>query len=670
VAAQTVQIVCLREILQVARGGEAVLGLALAAWLVGSGLGAATWRLGLKWAAVLTAVLPPLVVLILRDIPVGYGGWAPGAAILAAVGAYGPGALFAAVLRAVDAPRALAREAVGACVAGLLLTLLLLTAVPALALLLGVGAICLVVGRPRSVALVPLLLLPVGSHLEEKAFEKDAGTLWPGSKLIRAIESPYGRLLWLEREAEPGVDRGTQRSLFVNGQLALTVPDEVGAEALVAVVLAAHPAPKRVLVIGVGGATILEECLRHPVKRIELAVPDRAAVELVRDLLPEKTEILTGDPRALAARAARDVVLVLGSGPSTLAGNRLYTRDFFESVNLKPGGILAFALPAAPNEREGEVMARNVSVFRALAPLKATVLPGPADLFLSSPVLAPDADPILLGAALETRGIRLLHHAQDFFKEDFRQQEVERVTRTYERYPEPVAPAVPFAVETLAPPAPEPLPNTDLHPGAVVHAAAALAQKEGVPLLGFAARASSWAPWLLLLPAALGLVFARRKAAALTAATSGAASMGMWVLLLMVYQSRVGALYGDLALLAALFMAGFAAGARSRLGVRAGETLFVAICIAVPLLLPLATMRLALLVLSALVGVVGGATLAAVAARRPEASARLYAWDLLGAACAAVLFGTFLVPALGAVPACLTAAGLKLLSLLGQLRAS
>ncbi|MFQ5844231.1 MAG: hypothetical protein ACE5JG_04505, partial [Planctomycetota bacterium] len=41
-AAQTVQVVCLREALQVARGGEAVLGLALAAWLGGGALGAAT----------------------------------------------------------------------------------------------------------------------------------------------------------------------------------------------------------------------------------------------------------------------------------------------------------------------------------------------------------------------------------------------------------------------------------------------------------------------------------------------------------------------------------------------------------------------------------------------------------------------------------------------------
>ena len=65
------------------------------------------------------------------------------------------------------------------------------------------------------------------------------------------------------------------------------------------------------------------------------------------------------------------------------------------------------------------------------------------------------------------------------------------------------------------------------------------------------------------------------------------------------------------------------------------------------------------------VGALGGATLAVAAAASPVRASRLYAWDLLGAALAALVFGTFLVPALGAAGACLTAAGVKLLSLAG-----
>jgi hypothetical protein len=61
--------------------------------------------------------------------------------------------------------------------------------------------------------------------------------------------------------------------------------------------------------------------------------------------------------------------------------------------------------------------------------------------------------------------------------------------------------------------------------------------------------------------------------------------------------------------------------------------------------------------------------LASAAARFPAAAARLYAWDLAGAALAALVFGTFLIPALGASWACAVAGGLKVLSLLGQLLA-
>jgi hypothetical protein len=51
------------------------------------------------------------------------------------------------------------------------------------------------------------------------------------------------------------------------------------------------------------------------------------------------------------------------------------------------------------------------------------------------------------------------------------------------------------------------------------------------------------------------------------------------------------------------------------------------------------------------------------AAAAPERAPRLYAWDLFGGALAALVFGTFLVPALGALGACATAATLKVLSL-------
>lgn len=647
-AAQTSQAICLREVLEVARGGEAVLGLALAAWLAGGALGALTWRGAPRGTAAL-AFLPLLLVPLLRVLPVTPGGWAPLASLLALPMAYGPGAFFGSVLRRTPARRAIALEAAGSGGAGALLTLLLLERVPAMALVAAAGALCVAATTRRGLAL--LLLVPLAYPADGFLLDRRARGIWKGSEPVAIEESPYGRLLWLRR--------GEQRALFVGGQLALTSPDDVLAEAFVNVVLAAHPDPRRVLVLGPGTSGMLRECLRHPVEVLEVAVEDERILEVVGEGPgePERVRIRVGDPRRIAAETPRDIVLSLSPEPLTLSSNRMFTREFFAAVNLAPGGFLAFTLPAAPNEREGEVMARNVSVFRALG--GAVVLPGTHDLLLSG---APDVDPATLSARLLERGIALRHHAQDFFAEEFSPEEVSRVTAAYRDYPARPTPAVPFEVAAREPAAeaPEPLPNEDLHPGAVLLSAAALAREAGSPLLGWATRLAPFSPALLL-----ALLLAGRRA--LPAATSGAASMGLWTTVLLAYQARVGALYGDLALLAAAFMAGLALGTRVRARPRVIDAAFAAAAAGVWLALPFAG-RWTAVGLAIGVGGLGGATLAVAAAAAPERAPRLYAWDLAGAALAALVFGTFLVPALGALGACAAAAGLKLLSLAAATR--
>jgi spermidine synthase len=671
-AAQTVQVVCLREVLQTARGGEVVLGIAFAAWLVGTSLGAATWRGRPRTAALLVVAVSAVLLPALRLMPPSPGGWAPAAALLAAAGAYAPGAFFGAVLRHLAPRGALIAEAIGACIAGALLTFALLAVLPAWTLLVLAGVFCCAAAGVRwwSVALMAAATFPVGLLIDHVTLPP---RLWRDSELVRAAESPYGRLQWLRR--------GEQHSLFVNGQLALTVPDEVGAEAFTNLVLAAHPEPWSVLIVGLGGVGgVLRECRRHPsVKSLEIAIQDREALALVEPDLPaadraalDGAKVRFGDPRR-EARGSHDVVLVLAPAPQTVAANRYYTREFFAEVRLRPGGILALQLPAAPNVREGEVLARNVSVYRALAPKKVLVLPGVHDLLLASGDTAPAVTPEALLARLKERGITLRHHAQDFFAEPFRDGEVERVNRVYAEYPKRPPPAVPFAVvETpLATPAPAVRPNRDLHPGAVVHSAGALAREEQVGWLRVAARLAFLAPWLLLLPAALGFLRVwwkgPRAAASLATATAGATSMGLWILILMAYQAKVGALYGDLALLAAAFMAGFALGARKPSGAVRNDLGFIFLCVFAWWQLPTLEDRVMYVVLTSVVGMVGGATVADAAARFRSAAPRLYAWDVAGAALAALLFGTFLVPALGATWACAVAGGLKVFSLAGNL---
>jgi len=647
----------MREILQVARGGEAVLGLMLASWLIGTAVGALTWRGTARRAAWLLLILPALLLPVLRLWPPTPGGWAPGAALLAAVAAYGPGAFFAALLRRVPARRAVGFEALGAAAAGLGLTLLLLPIIPAFTLLLLTGVTCLAAMRVRLVAVAVIVLAawPAGRALRLVRAEQ----LWPGSETVASAETPYGRLLWLRRD--------TQHSLFVNAELVLTVPDEVQAEAFVNVVLAAHENPRRVLVIGPGAGGVLRECRRHGVERLHMVVRDPRVLELIEDDLPpadrealRATTVEFGDPRRVSGEW--DVILVLAPPPLTLAANRFYTREFFANAPLAPGGLIALSLPAAPNVREGQILARNVSVYRAMAPLRVTVLPGTHDILLGGKGAKPSVDPATLAERLRVRGITLRHHAQDFFSEPYALGEVARVVATYARYPKRPPPDVPFAVEENEPETqpPEVLRNDDLHPGAVLHSAAALAREENIPLLRVATSVTLAVPALLILLAVVGLRFGRR--ATLSVATTGAGSMGLWVVILMVYQARVGALYQDFALLASLYMLGFAAGARVRMSLRVADAALLLLALLVIFMLPFGG-RLLYSGLAALTGAAGGVTLANAVAAPGARVTRLYAWDLIGGALAALCFGTFFMPTFGASMACIGVAVLKVVSL-------
>jgi hypothetical protein len=226
-------------------------------------------------------------------------------------------------------------------------------------------------------------------------------------------------------------------------------------------------------------------------------------------------------------------------------------------------------------------------------------------------------------------------------------------------------------VEEEEPPgaAPDAAVNTDLRPVAVHRTALVLERSEGGGGLGIAL-AGFW-PLVLLAAALLAAALVRRGrslglAGQLSALTSGAAAMGLWVVLLMAYQAKVGALYGDLALLAAAFMAGLALGARLHARLWVVDAAFLAAGVGTAAVLPAAPGWLHAF-LAALAGAAGGATLGNAAARDPARASRLYALDLAGAALAALFFGGWLVPAWGAAAASVLAATLKLLALVGQL---
>jgi spermidine synthase len=151
-------------------------------------------------------------------------------------------------------------------------------------------------------------------------------------------------------------------------------------EALVHPALVAHPAPRRVLIIGGGEGATAREVFRHPsIERVVMVDIDRDLVEQCMKLLPEWHEGAFDDPRLELVFADGkdyieqtpekfDVVIVdvcdaLEEGPALA----LYTERFYSAVKqrLTDGGLLV----VQAMELSGLDHADHVTVHRTLHPI-------------------------------------------------------------------------------------------------------------------------------------------------------------------------------------------------------------------------------------------------------------------------------------------------------------
>ena len=99
--------------------------------------------------------------------------------------------------------------------------------------------------------------------------------LWRGFRLVGSRDSIYGNLAVIET--------GNIRSIYDNGVILASAPDENAAEEAVHYALLEHPAPRQILLIGGGVNGSIAQALKHPtVERIDYAELDPALIDLAR----------------------------------------------------------------------------------------------------------------------------------------------------------------------------------------------------------------------------------------------------------------------------------------------------------------------------------------------------------------------------------------------------
>ena len=663
----------LRELAVVFLGHELSFNLALASWLLWTGMGSLSRRppptttipgdgerrVGRALAAL--ALAGPLTLLAVRAAKLLTPfGRLPGLAeaFLVPLIALAPvcalnGSVFRAGAGTWDASKVYLAESAGALAGGVLFSLALAGRTPALAALCA-GAVLLAAlawSRLRGLwlaasAAIAFLLLIVSGPLDRASRALE----WRGYDLLDSYEGRYEHLA-IARVASGARAAPSQRILFENGVVSAEFPDPSAVE-WVHWPLLAHPRPKRVLLLGVGLAGAAAEVLKHPVKQVDAVVVDRRALALVRAQLRGAQAGAWEDPRVRTEEAdprdwvrshpgSYDVILQLSPDPANASLNRLFTEEFFRSARqaLAPGGLRAFSLAASENYLALESAYVDASVWNALR----AVFPRPAVVPGERLVLIAGERPVALDAAklLDVYAARRIAARVV-------------VPPQFPFYLSPERTAYFLArLEEFSSAAP----NSDAKPAAYFLTWKLWLSKFVSPVhfLGLC---------LLTAGALLGLasLWAKREQllrppVKLAVLSLGFSGMGFEIVLLLAFQAASGALYWKLGLLLAALMAGTAAGAllaaarrRGRFGILALLVLMAcaeaAVARGLPALAAVGASRAALVfgALLAFDGLLLGLAYPWACAEDP---AGVYAADLWGASLGAFLTAAFLVPLCG-----------------------
>ena len=179
-------------------------------------------------------------------------------------------------------------------------------------------------------------------------------TRWSHPALVESRDSPYARIT--------ATRAGSQRALFLDDVLVYE-SESATQEELAHVAALAHPAPRRVLVLGGSVSGIDRELAKHAPERMVVVEMDRTYVEVGRRLA-RAPDVVVADPRRFlkssrgdssntAVSAPFNLVVIAMPQPTSGQANRFYTREFFEECRQRPGARRRRgAAPRSAGERD------------------------------------------------------------------------------------------------------------------------------------------------------------------------------------------------------------------------------------------------------------------------------------------------------------------------------
>ena len=199
--------------------------------------------------------------------------------------------------------------------------------------------------------------------------------LLPGIKVTGSKDTPYGNITKGEYAGE--------KSLFYNQRLLSYQDDVTEREEDIHYAMLQRANPEKILLISGSLGSHLPEILKYPVKKIIYVERDPVLIEEENSTLPEKrfdNLIISNDDALRFVKNSQeifDVVIVLIPPPSTLLLNRYYTIEFFSEVKkrLKSNGVFMCSPGQGNDYFNKESVNLFSSVFNSLASTFKNVKP-------------------------------------------------------------------------------------------------------------------------------------------------------------------------------------------------------------------------------------------------------------------------------------------------------
>jgi len=437
-----IQLLLIREMINIAGGYELITGIFLASWLIGSSAGSVlagrSILFDIKRINLIFSISPLISLLMMFLLSRLYlnPGQTPSLleSIIFTLLVLSPFCLvagfafikltaYAASEKNYAAGKSFAIETAGGILSGLLIPVLtagLLNTYQILLLLilmsLGYALLTYYLNTNRLKVLTRILVLCIASVIiiinPDIIFRQ---LLMPGLKIRYSKDTPYGNISKGEYKGES--------STYYNQRLLSYKNDAIEKEENIHYAMVQSPAPEKVLLISGSLKSHLPEILKYPVKKIIYIERDPALISLENirtDSLTKNLTIINTDAFRYIKNMKEnvDVVILLVPPPSTLTLNRYFTTEFFNEVkqHLSPGGIFMCSPGPGDYYLNKESLSLYSSIFNSLSAVFKKVMPvaGNKLYFIASDNELSSS----VCSMIETRKIKNIYVGPDYLADD------------------------------------------------------------------------------------------------------------------------------------------------------------------------------------------------------------------------------------------------------------